>query len=821
MLKNKERKKLCLELIYSETEEEIIHHLKTHGLWDKSEAWRWLGDEQFNYSSIGNQQSQPEQAIVEKLVNSIDAKLVCQARIARHLPLEEALPQSECTPKSIEEARIKYFGKDLKCGEDISKSITVAATAKGIPSKGYHRPCFTIADNGEGQTPRRMPETMLSLHKGNKDKIKFVQGKFNMGGTGVLEFCGMKHNIQLVISKRHPDLIPNSPVPSDKDWSFTIIRREDPSDGKSSRYAYLAPLGCNNSPKKGQIIHFSSDSLPIFPYRNQAYSRNSAWGTLIKLFEYDAKRIKRPITLQDGLMYRARLLLPEPALPIRFYECRPFDTKKGSTDALMPGIIKTLKNDYKEKRGNIEWHDRLKFVVNGESFLAELFLFKDKTAADNYRSNEGILFNFNGQCHATIPKDFFRRKKVKLEYLRHSLLMFVDCSKVKSRTHEQLFMNSRDRLREGELKAKLEERLVQELFSHSELKTLASERRKKGLSQDSKTTESMAKVIENLLSNNPTLASLLQQGSRIRNPHKPENIGKGDAGFKGKRFPTRFHFKGKNPNIIFMRDANIGSTVRLEFETDAQNDYFKRDEQPGDLTVYGKESELTDYQQIPRLRNGIANLSMELPNNAEVGKKLDFVVVITDPSRPDPFKCKLQINLKPPKNNPPGGKSGGSGSGNTSGTGKGSTGVGRKQLIDSKLDIPEPQYVYEKDWDKHEPKFDRQTAIQIKDHPETKPDEERYDYFINMDNVYLQTYMKAKPKEANNLKLKFSVSMTLVALSVLHHNQLMIKNDKSIDSPSNGSNVQDRVAETTSAIAPFLLPMIESISILKSEEETD
>jgi hypothetical protein len=70
------------------------------------------------------------------------------------------------------------------------------------------------------------------------------------------------------------------------------------------------------------------------------------------------------------------------------------------------------------------------------------------------------LFTYNGQCHAAMTKDFFRRKKVKQDYLWHSLLLIVDCSAISRRAHEKLFMNSRDRLRDGELKAKLEAEAV-------------------------------------------------------------------------------------------------------------------------------------------------------------------------------------------------------------------------------------------------------------------------------------------------------------------------------------------------------------------------
>ena len=70
----------------------------------------------------------------------------------------------------------------------------------GRSDRQRQRPSITIVDDGEGQTPSDMPKTILSLHRGNKNSIPFVQGKFNMGGSGVLEFCGVDHNVELVLS---------------------------------------------------------------------------------------------------------------------------------------------------------------------------------------------------------------------------------------------------------------------------------------------------------------------------------------------------------------------------------------------------------------------------------------------------------------------------------------------------------------------------------------------------------------------------------------------------------------------------------------------
>jgi hypothetical protein len=544
-------KDFCLKLVHADTEAEVVELLSSAGCWDDPKLWRWLGDQEFNYSSVGNQQSRAEQAIVEKLINSIDAKLIDAARVAGCLPKMGDSPQAPDTPKSIAEARTRFFSDQLKDMEGLSRGITVAATGSK-PREGKGRPCFTIVDDGEGQTPVNMPNTILSLHKGNKDRIKFVQGKFNMGGTGVLEFCGIARNLQLVVSRRHPALL-SDPLqdPSEAHWSFTVIRREDPTDGKSSRFTYLAPVGAKERPHEGSLLRFSAEALPILPDKNKAYAHEAQWGTLIKLYEYDARRFGTNMMVEDGLMYRARLLLPEPALPIRFHECRSYrGDPNRSFDTTMLGLIETLQRDLESpKRDSVEWFDKLEFDVDGERFTARIYLFKNKLAADIYRRDEGVIFTYNGQCHAVMTKDFFRRKKVKQDYLWHSLLMFVDCSQIGTRAHEKLFMNSRDRLRDADLKARLEAELEDQLSSHEELRELASERRKKELAEQPKTSESMARVIEGLLNKNPTLAALLGQGLRIKNPHKPESASAGNCWVHREALSNEIPFQGTCPRV--------------------------------------------------------------------------------------------------------------------------------------------------------------------------------------------------------------------------------------------------------------------------------
>ncbi|MDB4610612.1 hypothetical protein OAG99_01805, partial [Akkermansiaceae bacterium] len=72
-ISNSEAKELCLNLAYADKESEVISLLEKHGLWDNQNAWQNYGGNENNYSDIGNQMSNPDSALIEKLINCGDA----------------------------------------------------------------------------------------------------------------------------------------------------------------------------------------------------------------------------------------------------------------------------------------------------------------------------------------------------------------------------------------------------------------------------------------------------------------------------------------------------------------------------------------------------------------------------------------------------------------------------------------------------------------------------------------------------------------------------------------------------------------------------
>ena len=827
-------KTLCLALMNADTENEVIDLLSKAGFWNDPSAWRYYGDYENNFNTIGNQQSRPDAALVEKLVNSEDARLMneCLVRAIN--------PAGPDAPQTVREAVAAFFeGKTTKTTSlaghianwsgtkrtDVARGITLAAT--GFPPR-EGKPCFTIADSGEGQAPKNMPDTLLSLNKSNKLRIPFVQGKFNMGGTGVLKFCG-KRNLQLVVSRRNPAILSSTSADaSDGQWSYTVVRREDPNDGRrSSVYAYLAPLGAQASPRHGEILRFTAESMPILPEGKNAYAKHSEWGTLIKLYEYAAAGYSNThILRKDGLLSRLDLLLAEPALPIRLHECRSaYGGHEGSFETTLTGLAVRLEDD---KAENLEegFPSSCPLSVEGESMIATIYTFK-KGKAETYRRNEGIVFTVNGQTHGHLTKDFFNRKNAgRLNYIADSILVSVDCSHISGRVREDLFMNSRDRLSHNPIRYAVEDQLEEMLKQHQGLRALKEKRRSEEIQSKLADEKPLEDILKSLLEHSPTLSALFLQGKRAINPFKTLQVTEQEKEFEGKKHPTYFKFQDKEYGKQLRRECHINQRCRIVFETDAVNDYFSRSVDPGEFSLFlvsevGR-SKVSDYVG-PNLQNGLATLAVQLPANCKVGDLLRFQAVLTDPTRLDPFENTFCLDVKP-EAVPHGGGGGGRHKPPTKEEGD-------EREVPTGINLPNIVPIYEPDWPSQTPPFDKYTALRIgiTDVPSNGEAEtgngethDVYDFKINMDNLFLKSELKTGGDEVEMIRARWKYGFVLIGLALLHdENQAKKTREETEDTnqdEENGDSIENRVERFTRAIAPVLLPIISSLGALELEE---
>ncbi|MHC5056187.1 MAG: hypothetical protein ACYTKD_15920 [Planctomycetota bacterium] len=813
---NAKVKKLCLALMRADSEDDVVKLLKDAGYWDEPKYWRYYGDNENNYSTIGNQQAKPDAALVEKITNSGDAKLMCECQLAG-IPCD-----GKGAPQSIREAVAQFYDKRApavtagmisewgsKKRTEVSRGLTIAVTGMS-PQKG--NPCLTISDDGEGQTAERMPETFLSLSRDNKLRVPFVQGKFNMGGTGVLKFCG-RHRLQLILSRRHPKLVSDSPTdPSDTQWGITMVRREEPSRGaRSSTFTYLAPIGAEEAPRKGRILRFSANEMPIFPEANNPYSRDSEWGTLIKLYEYALGRGHRSnILLPDGLLYRINLLLPDLALPIRLHECRPtYKGHKGSFDNTIAGLRIRMEDD-KAKNMEPGFPHPCDLDVSGQPMRARVYAFK-KGRAQTYRKTEGIIFTVNGQTHGHMTHDFFRRKKVGLSYLAESLLVVVDCSRIDGGAREDLFMNSRDRLSGGEFRTEIERALEDLLRNDDKLRELKAKRIEEHIKEKTEDSRPLEEVLESVLKNSPTLAQLFIKGKRLSNPLKPEGVSGEETPFKGKTHPTYFRFKKRKEGHVLERECAVKQRVRVMFESDVVNEYFDRTNDPGAFHLSsdsGNGAAAATGFVGPNPSDGTFTLSVKLPDGCKEGDTLRYDAVVTDPIGPKEFRNEFRIKVLPAAGKR---KGGGGKKGKPPGKKRGDA-----HTAPSGISLPSIRKVHEKDWGEQSPPFDKHTALRVI-HRQSDEEGDRYDFYVNMDNIFLNTELKGTKQDRGVVQSQFIHGMVLVGLGLLHDDSRRRKEGNG--NGGNGddgeeANVEKMVDRVSSAVAPLLVPMIQSLGEL-------
>jgi len=824
---NHELRELCLSLLKADSEDEVVQILTSKGFWDNPELWRYYGDREDNFSIIGNQQSRPEAALVEKVVNSVDAVLMNECWM-RGIP-----PDDPKAPKGIHEAVALYFMGDVSKADtlghienwgntkrtEVSRLITVAATGARAATDGSVNPCFTITDAGEGQTPQSMPITILSLDKKNKLRIQFVQGKFNMGGTGVLQFCG-RNNLQFIVSRRNPKIPKRGDSDSDDNWGFTVVRRENPPVGqKSSVYTYLAPLGADKKPRMGDILSFNSESLPIFPEDKIPYKRAANSGTAIKLYEYAATGFRTMMFRKDGLLSRLDILLPEIALPIRLHECRDYRGHPGSFETTLSGLAVRLEDN---KAENLEegFPTTGQFMAHGEPMDSRIYAFR-QSKADTYRKNEGLIFTVNGQTHGYLPLSFFGRKTVGMGRLDDSILAVVDCTSLSGRAREDLFMNSRDRLRGGDLRNAIERELEVLVRDHPGLRALKEKRRREEIESKLSNSKPLEKALELILKSSPSLLSLFSSGFRLSNPFKIGETASTDKPYKGKYHPTYFKFQKLQYGQKLERTVPMNMRSRTIFETDVVNDYFSRPQNKGVFTLQvinnGKSENVQNYSL--NLHDGRATLSLRFPEGCQAGQVFEYEARIVDDSLVEPFVNKFALTVGPAQT-PAGGIS--------EGAKPPIDKKGHEREIPSGISIPEVFEVTESEWEHRKPKFDQYSALQIVQEEaadEIAIEEDGaavYSFWVNVDNIHFKRECKLSKDDPKILKARWKYGLALVGMALIQADTKAQKPQGDSEAEDNdkeeGPTLEQRVFDTTAAIAPVLLPIVETLGSLTEEQ---
>ena len=572
---------LFWDLYRAPVEKDVEEVLKRYSLHDNSGNWRPYGGTESNFSIVENQQASPIPALIEKITNGIDAILMRRC-------LEEGIdPKSPQAPRSIQDAVNRFF-LDHK-NWDLSSNRRIQAERLQILADGPKlETSLTIYDDGEGQLPEDFKDTFLSLLQGNKNEIHFVQGKYNMGGTGAVAFCG-KARYQLIGSKRFDNDKAN--------FGFTLIRRhpltsEEEVRKKMTWYEYLVA-------DKGFIPSFPARELDL-----GLCGRRFTTGTILKLYSYDLPSGARSVISRD-LNQSINEYLFDPALPIFTID----DHKRYPLDRNLERTLYGLKRRLEEDDSKY-MEDYFSDQVNDNEFgnyKLTCYVFnaridgkgaketRQTIRREFFKNNMSVLFSINGQVHGRYTSEFIT-KSLKFPLLKDHLLIHVDCTDIRTDVRNELFMASRDRLKEGDESARLRRKLAEKL-SKGRLSEIHS-KRKASISVESKDAEDLLRSVTRNLPINEELAKLFSQTLTTddgREGHKKEkaaNTGKKRDNsrthvFNPKRFPSYFKIDAKPPSNGGVPMVRIprGGERSIRFSTDVEDQYFDRVNAPGELHV--------------------------------------------------------------------------------------------------------------------------------------------------------------------------------------------------------------------------------------------
>ena len=635
---NTTEKEIFQGLFNSKTEEELDSFIKKYPeIFNNPNNWKPLGGNESNFGVVENQQSSPIAALIEKVINSIDAILM---RKCYEAGID---PKSPEAPKTMQEA-VRQFFPDYKSWDLRQFRRKQAENIQIIADGPRRNTSLVIYDDGEGQHPEDFEDTFLSLLRGNKNEIHFVQGKYNMGGSGAIVFCGDK-GYQLIGSKRFDGT---------GKFGFTLIRKhplteEEARSKKNTWYEYLVI--------NGKIPAFDIDEMNL-----GLFNRKFKTGTIIKLYSYDL-----PSGIADiskDLNYSLNEYLFEPALPILTIEKPERYPHTPIPQRELYGLKRRLEQENSKYVADYFSEDYFDQEIGMTRVTCYVFKAKieGKTAKESrdtiqrefFKNNMAILFSINGQVHFHYTSEFITRS-LKFPLLKDYLLIHVDCTEMNPNFRSQLSMASRDRFKDGKESRKLRAFLTEHLRK-SKLAEIYK-RRKDSITVEGGDTAELIKSFTKSLPLNSELMSLLNQTFKL--DQKKEKKKHKDSGnhkptkkeiepFQGKRFPTYFRLKAKNDGKTPVAKIPIGGEKTLKFETDVENHYFVRVEEPGELRLAllnyepndktggdkpGLPKKIEDVFNVVKSspNDGIIKVALNPTRNVQVGDAVQLKVTLEGP----------------------------------------------------------------------------------------------------------------------------------------------------------------------------------------------
>lgn len=659
---------ICRRLLAAETEVEVQHIIdSTLELRDQAN-WEPLDGRTTNFNVTSNQASSGGKALTELMTNMVDAVLTKQALI------KGIIPEGPDAPKTMYEAVESLCGKKLYGGRlanldrndpwlrDFSrKNLVIGITGAKTKSEGL--PSYTFADNGEGQKACDFETTFLSLSAGNKKNIPFVQGKFNMGSSGVLRYCGYKW-FKLIVSRRYDRKSP---------WAWTLVRRR-PDDGDNMPIAEYFTL------PGGAIPEFAADKL--YPFRTMLEKQYDGFmlesGTIVKLFDY---QIGSAYLSFLGAREALNENLVETILPFQLLDFRQLPKgkrarkeaeKRGGYRAMgidsrqFYGMEFLLLHSHKEENSKDEEEaagegkisvGRINDDTIGRISIRAIQLRRDLPAwLKPPKTINRVFHAVNGQVQFKQTRAFI--SQCGFPALKDRVIILVDSSDLKFGAHHDIWKGDREHIHDtivGERYKKLVSDMIKESDALKRLQfQISQEELKRATNAESN------EIFQKLVTADPNLAGLLSmRDPSIQLPVPGGEEGdKGDDEFEGEFSPTFLRFERQSAQKGI--DFSIDRSRPIVAKTDVVNGYFDRADNTGYVILDDEIKKKFSVRE--HLHDGRLVLYMEPdPKKLRIGDELPFKIGLHDDSMSRPVETetvtirivkKEEIPKKPPRPRP-------------------------------------------------------------------------------------------------------------------------------------------------------------------------
>lgn len=635
-------KDVCLSLLAAESEADVQEIVKSVPEMQDRNNWQPLDKRDTNFNVTSNQASDGGKALTELMTNMVDAVLM------KHAFQKGIDPKSEDAPKTMYEA-VDILVKNLRGGKLVNlemndpwlrdfaqKNLVIGIT--GAKTKNEGLPCYTFVDNGEGQRAENFENTFLSLSAGSKKSINFVQGKYNMGSSGVLRYCG-RCWFKLIISRRYD---------GKSGWAWTLMRRR-PGDSDSMPVAEYFILGKTEIP--------SFDSGCLYPFRTMTGKSYDGLilktGTIVKLFDY---QVGSKYLGFKGARETLNENLVETILPFRILDFRQLPKDKKALEAARKrggeraegidprpfyGMEFLLLRSHKEEEFEDEEED-----AAGEDRIS-VGNFKDEEigmvsvgAIPLKRKIPGWLKppkNINRVFHTVNGQVQFKQTRGYLNQcsfpaLKDRVVIVVDASNLTVFGHTEVWKGDREHISSTVHGEKYLDKVTTVIKQSTALKDLQKKIAWEELERASKAESN--DLFQKLVDADQTLAGLLEQRDpTIRMPTSSNQAGsEASSKWEGKYSPTYLNLKENHKKGDIK--VPINRTRPVAATTDVENGYLDRADNPGrviiDDIMRGK------FGIREQLHNGRLTVYFEPRENVlSVGDVFTFKIALKDAAMPE------------------------------------------------------------------------------------------------------------------------------------------------------------------------------------------